>query len=260
MITAHPRAVTVAGVGMHPWGKWGRSFVQYGVHAARQALGDAGVPWTDVDLVVGGETVRNGYAGYVAGSTFAQALGWNGARIATSYAACATGAQALDTARARILAGPERRVLGDPPRHDRQAAQRREVKTLDLARRIAAGRVAERRVEHRAAAAGQQAGQIGRPLGPDIVPLVRCAARQMGLGDGPEPVDQQGHPRRVQHRAVAQADGGRHTVRPDAMAVGRPHEVLRAQDRQVQSGLFEEHGQRQRRLVLDFAQNRPHGI
>ena len=95
----------VAGVGMHPWGKWGRSFVQYGVHAARAALEDAGVPWTDVDLVVGGETVRNGYAGYVAGSTFAQALGWNGARIATSYAACATGAQALDTARARILAG-----------------------------------------------------------------------------------------------------------------------------------------------------------
>ena len=31
--------------------------------------------------------------------------GWNGASVATSYAACATGAQALDTARARILAG-----------------------------------------------------------------------------------------------------------------------------------------------------------
>lgn len=98
-------AVRVLGVGMHPWGKWGRSFVSYGVHAARAALEDAGVPWADVDLVVGGETVRNGYAGYVAGATFAQALGWNGARVATSYAACATGAQALDTARARILAG-----------------------------------------------------------------------------------------------------------------------------------------------------------
>ncbi|GHJ58914.1 putative lipid-transfer protein Ltp1 (thiolase?) [Nocardioides sp. OK12] len=105
MSAGQQRGVAVAGVGMHPWGKWGRSFVQYGVHAAREALTDAGVPWTDVDLVVGGETVRNGYAGYVAGSTFAQALGWNGARIATSYAACATGAQALDTARARILAG-----------------------------------------------------------------------------------------------------------------------------------------------------------
>ena len=49
--------------------------------------------------------MRNGYGGYVAGATFAQALGWNGAKVATSYAACATGAQALDTARARILAG-----------------------------------------------------------------------------------------------------------------------------------------------------------
>ena len=97
--------VAVLGVGMHPWGKWGRNFVSYGVHAARAALADAGIPWTDVQMIVGGETVRNGYGGYVAGATFAQALGWNGARVATSYAACATGAQALDTARARILAG-----------------------------------------------------------------------------------------------------------------------------------------------------------
>ncbi len=97
--------VAVAGVGMHPWGKWGQNFVTYGVHAARAALTDAGIPWQDVDLIVGGETVRNGYGGYVAGATFAQALGWNGASVATSYAACATGAQALDTARARILAG-----------------------------------------------------------------------------------------------------------------------------------------------------------
>jgi acetyl-CoA acetyltransferase len=97
--------VAILGVGMHPWGKWGKNFVEYGVVAARAALVDAGVPWADVDLIVGGETVRNGYGGYVAGATFAQALGWNGARVATSYAACATGAQALDTARARILAG-----------------------------------------------------------------------------------------------------------------------------------------------------------
>lgn len=97
--------VAIAGVGMHAWGKWGQPFVNYGVAAARAALADAGIDWNDVDLIVGGETVRNGYGGYVAGATFAQALGWNGARVATSYAACATGAQALDTARARILAG-----------------------------------------------------------------------------------------------------------------------------------------------------------
>jgi len=97
--------VVIAGAGMHPWGKWGRNFVEYGLHAAREALDDAGLDWTDVDYVVGGDTVRNGYPGYVAGATFAQALGWTGARIASCYAACATGAMAIDLARTRIMAG-----------------------------------------------------------------------------------------------------------------------------------------------------------
>ena len=38
--------VAVAGVGMHPWGKWGRNFVEYGVAAARDALRDAGIDWS----------------------------------------------------------------------------------------------------------------------------------------------------------------------------------------------------------------------
>ena len=97
--------VVVAGVGMTPWGKWGRNFVEYGVEAARDALADAGVEWRDVQFVAGGETVRNGYAGYVAGASIAQALGWTGAQVSTSYGACASGSQALDVARARILAG-----------------------------------------------------------------------------------------------------------------------------------------------------------
>jgi acetyl-CoA acetyltransferase len=97
--------VAVLGVGMHPWGKWGRPFTSYGVDAALAALDDAGVDWRDVDFVAGGETVRNGYPGYVAAATMTQALGWNGARVATSYAACASGATALDSARTRILAG-----------------------------------------------------------------------------------------------------------------------------------------------------------
>jgi acetyl-CoA acetyltransferase len=41
----------------------------------------------------------------VAGATFAQALGWTGARVASSYAACASGVTALEAARTRILAG-----------------------------------------------------------------------------------------------------------------------------------------------------------
>jgi acetyl-CoA acetyltransferase len=63
------------------------------------------VAWPDIQFVAGGETVRNGYAGYVAGATMVQALGWNGARVSTSYAACASGATALESARTRILAG-----------------------------------------------------------------------------------------------------------------------------------------------------------
>jgi acetyl-CoA acetyltransferase len=97
--------VAVLGVGMHEWGKWGRPFQEYGVTAALRALDDAGVAWTDVQLVVGGETVRNGYPGYVAGATMAEALGWTGARVATAYAACASGGAALEVARTRILAG-----------------------------------------------------------------------------------------------------------------------------------------------------------
>jgi acetyl-CoA acetyltransferase len=97
--------VAVAGVGMHPWGKWGRNFVTYGVAAAHDALRDAGIAWSDVDFVSGADTMRNGYPGYVSGATFAQALGWNGARVASSYAACASGVTALEAARTRILAG-----------------------------------------------------------------------------------------------------------------------------------------------------------
>lgn len=97
--------VVILGAGMHPWGKWGRNFVEYGVRAARDALKDAGVAWKDVQFVSGGSTMRCGYPGYVAGATFAQALGWNGARVASCYAACASGSQALATARAQILSG-----------------------------------------------------------------------------------------------------------------------------------------------------------
>jgi len=97
--------VAVLGVGMHPWGKWGRNFVEYGVTAARDALKDAGVAWKDIQFVSGAATMRCGYPGYVAGATFAQALGWQGAEVNTSYAACASGSQALAAARAKILSG-----------------------------------------------------------------------------------------------------------------------------------------------------------
>ncbi|MYT36842.1 lipid-transfer protein [Streptomyces sp. SID8356] len=97
--------VAVLGAGMHPWGKWGRGFVTYGRAAAHAALADAGIGWPEVGSVVGAQTVRGGYPGYVAGATFARALGWQGARVTSVYAACASGAQAIEAARAQILAG-----------------------------------------------------------------------------------------------------------------------------------------------------------
>jgi acetyl-CoA acetyltransferase len=74
------RDVAILGVGMHPWGKWGRDFTEYGMVAARAALGDAGLAWSDIQYVAG-------------------------VRVSSSYAACASGAQALHQARAQILAG-----------------------------------------------------------------------------------------------------------------------------------------------------------
>ena len=75
------------------------------MHAAREALADAEVDWRDVGFVSGAITVRCGYPGYVAGSTFARALGFTGAQVASSYAACASGVTALSVARGQILSG-----------------------------------------------------------------------------------------------------------------------------------------------------------
>ena len=88
--------VYILGAGMHPWGKWGRDFTEYGVVAAvRGAGGGRGLDWSQIQLVAGADTIRNGYPGFVAGATFAQKLGWNGVPVSSSYAACASGSQAL---------------------------------------------------------------------------------------------------------------------------------------------------------------------
>ena len=100
-----PEPVYILGAGMHPWGKWGRDFTEYGVFAARAALHEAGVDWRQVQFIAGADTIRNGYPGFVAGATFAQKLGWTGIPVSSSYAACASGSQALQSARAQILAG-----------------------------------------------------------------------------------------------------------------------------------------------------------
>jgi len=98
------KRVAVLGAGMHPWGKWGRSFVEYGVHAAREALADADLSWPDVQFVSGADTIRNGYpASSPVPPSPRPRL--DRAKVASSYAACASGASAIANARAQILAG-----------------------------------------------------------------------------------------------------------------------------------------------------------
>ncbi len=99
------KEIAVLGVGMHPWGKWGKSFIEYGLVAIQKALKDADLEWKDIQFVSGGSTMRCGYPGTIAGASFAQAMGWSGARVSSCYSACATGASALNIARAQILAG-----------------------------------------------------------------------------------------------------------------------------------------------------------
>ena len=97
--------IAILGAGMHAWGKWGRKFTEYGVAAAQDALREAGLAWQDVQYISAGGTIRCGYPGYVAAASFAQSLGWQGGEVNTSYAACASGSQALAAARAKILSG-----------------------------------------------------------------------------------------------------------------------------------------------------------
>ena len=110
--------VAVLGAAMHPWGKWGRPFVEYGLAAARDALADAGLGWRDVQLVSGADTIRNGYPGFVAGATFAQALGWTGVPVTSVYAACASGAVAIANAARADPRRVVRRRAGRGGRHD----------------------------------------------------------------------------------------------------------------------------------------------
>ena len=87
----------------------------------------------DVGFVAGGDTMRNGYPGYVSGASFAQALGWTGVDVASTYGACATGVQALDLARAQILSGKCDVAIALTPK-DATALKRRLGKSVPVVR------------------------------------------------------------------------------------------------------------------------------
>jgi acetyl-CoA C-acetyltransferase len=92
--------VAIVGVGLHRFGRFpGRSAIEMAAAAVQAACGDAGVPWSDVQVAFGGSyTVDNPDA------VIAQ-LGLTGIPFMDVYNGCATGATALQLTAEAIRSG-----------------------------------------------------------------------------------------------------------------------------------------------------------
>ncbi|MEM9134834.1 MAG: thiolase family protein [Actinomycetota bacterium] len=92
--------VAIVGIGMHPFGRHdGVSALQQGVVAARGALDDARLSWSDVQFACGGS--RDG----VPPDNLVAQLGLTGIQFINVYNGCATGGSALFSAATTIQAG-----------------------------------------------------------------------------------------------------------------------------------------------------------
>jgi len=93
-------AVSIVGIGIHPFGRTdGVSGMSQAIHAAQEALRDAGISWKDVQFVAGGsESAGNP-------DTMVSALGLTGVPFVNVRNGCATGGTALTVASAMIESG-----------------------------------------------------------------------------------------------------------------------------------------------------------
>ncbi len=93
--------VSIVGVGMHPFGRHDPTLsgLAMGATAARLALADAGLKWSDVDYAVGGSNVSG------KPDTLVAQLGLTGVPFVNVRNGCATGGVALATAANAIRAG-----------------------------------------------------------------------------------------------------------------------------------------------------------
>jgi len=99
-------AVRIAGVGIHPFGRFpDRSVTDLGVAAVAAALAEAGDPVFDAAFC------GTAYAGVAAGHKVLGALGRTGMPIVDIEAGCASGAAALMLAAGAIRAGQYETVL-----------------------------------------------------------------------------------------------------------------------------------------------------
>ena len=99
--------VVVAGVGIHPFGRFDADYRQIGAVAARGALEDAGVPLDEVDLIF----VANVSAEMAKGHNVIEQIGRPGIPIVNVEAACASSASSLMLASQFIERGAARTIL-----------------------------------------------------------------------------------------------------------------------------------------------------
>lgn len=92
--------VAIIGIGIHPFGRTdGVSGRAQGAFAARQALADAGVRWSDIQFAYGGSEAAGDADSLVSD------LGLTGAPFINVRNGCGTGGSALISARSALLSG-----------------------------------------------------------------------------------------------------------------------------------------------------------
>jgi acetyl-CoA acetyltransferase len=102
------RPVFVAGVGIHPFGRFAdRTVTALGAHAVRAALADTGIARGGFQAAFCGTV----YSGVAAGHKVLTALGLSGVPIVNVEAGCASGGAALALGAAQVASGRYDRVL-----------------------------------------------------------------------------------------------------------------------------------------------------
>ena len=92
--------VYIIGAGIHPFGRTdGRSGRDQGVFAVREALGDAGIEWSDVEFAYGGSAAAG------SADIMVNELGLTSVPFINVANGCATGGSSLAAARNAIAAG-----------------------------------------------------------------------------------------------------------------------------------------------------------
>jgi len=91
--------VAIVGIGIHPFGRHDLSGMEQGAVAARAAMADAGVEWSDVQYAFGGSAAAGN------ADTMVSMLGLTGLPFINVANGCATGGSALISAYNAIKAG-----------------------------------------------------------------------------------------------------------------------------------------------------------